>query len=158
MTNPHGKKRPVYLFAGGRRAHASMPDPLMEALFKASGKQRPSIAYIGAASGDDRTFFQYMESFLHECGAGTVTLVPTAGKKFSFGKTSAMVESADIVCIGGGDVEAGMEVLHRTKIIPLLRQCHENGTLFFGFSAGSIMLAQQWITWDDEDDDSTAHP
>jgi cyanophycinase-like exopeptidase len=120
------------------------------------GVPHPSIAYVGAASGDSRPFFLMISGYLRACGAGHVTLAPLVGKRAKLDKARATLESADMVFISGGDVEAGMEVLEERQILPLLRELFEKGKPFFGTSAGSIMLAWQWVRWEDPDDDTTA--
>ena len=37
-----------------------------------------------------------------------------------------------------------------------LRRLYRSGKLFFGISAGSIMLARKWVRWRDPDDDESA--
>src|SRR5512143_4087198 len=118
--------------------------------------RRPSIAYVGAASGDSPSFFSMISAYLRRCGAGRITLAPLAGKRRKLEKTRAILESADMVFISGGDVEAGMEVLEERQILPFLRDLFERGKPFFGSSAGSIMLGRQWVRWKDPDDDATA--
>ena len=49
-----------------------------------------------------------------------------------------------------------MEVLEERKILSFLRELYESGTPFIGLSAGSIMLAREWIVWDDPNDDATS--
>ncbi len=93
---------------------------------------------------------------LRKCGAGCVTLAPLAGRKSKLDKARAILESADMVFISGGDVEVGMNVLEQRQILPFLRQLFDNGKLFFGSSAGSIMLGRQWVRWEDPDDNATA--
>jgi dipeptidase E len=115
----------------------------------------PSIAYVGAASGDSPSFFSMMSDTLGRCGAGRVTLAPLVRTRGKLEKTRATLESADMVFIGGGDVEAGMEVLEVRQILPFLRALFERGKPFFGSSAGSIMLGRQWVRWEDPDDDAT---
>ena len=61
-----------------------------------------------------------------------------------------------IVCVSGGDVEAGMQVLAETGAGRHLRRLHRAGKPFFGISAGSIMLARQWVRWRDPDNDASA--
>ena len=49
-----------------------------------------------------------------------------------------------------------MEVMNRTGIGDFLVKQAEAGKLFFGMSAGSIMMAEEWVRWIDPDDDATA--
>jgi peptidase E len=41
-------------------------------------------------------------------------------------------------------------------MVDFLFQLYQQGKPFFGVSAGSIMLAKEWVRWRDPDDDSTA--
>ena len=49
-----------------------------------------------------------------------------------------------------------MRVLQAHNAVPLLHQCARDGAVVGGFSAGSIMLARQWIRWADPQDDHSA--
>jgi len=117
---------------------------------------RPSIAYVGAASGDNKPFFSMISAYFRKCGAERVVLAPLADRRRKLEKTRAILESADMVFISGGDVEAGMEVLKERQILPFLRELFERGKPFFGSSAGSVMLGRQWVRWQDPADDATA--
>ncbi len=119
--------------------------------------RRPSIAYVGAASGDSPSFFSMISAYLRRCGAGRITLAPLAGKRRKLEKTRAILESADMVFISGGDVEVGMNILEERQILSFLRNLFERGKPFFGSSAGSIMLGRQWVRWEDPEDDTTAN-
>jgi cyanophycinase-like exopeptidase len=119
--------------------------------------RHPSIAYVGAASSDNRPFFSMISGYLRRCGAGRITLAPLSGKRSKLEKTRAVLESADMVFISGGDVEVGMKVLEDRQILPFLRELFEGGKPFFGSSAGSIMLGRQWVRWEDPEDDATAN-
>jgi len=145
---------PIYLLAGGKGSLRKGRDPLLTRVLSSCGVPHPSIAYVGAASGDSPPFFSMISDYLRRCGAGRVTLASLArGRKLE--KTRAILESADMVFISGGDVEAGMEVLAKRQILPFLRQLFESGKPFFGSSAGSIMLGREWVRWEDPDDDAT---
>jgi len=148
---------PIYLLAGGRGSRRKDGDPLLTRVLSSSGISRPSVAYIGAASEDDRSFFTMLSLYLRQCGAGKVTLAPLVGKRAKVEKAQAIIESADIVYVSGGDVEYGMQVLEQRQILPFLRNLYEQGRPFFGISAGSIMLARQWVRWRDPNDDATAN-
>lgn len=146
----------VYLLAGGKGSVRAGRDPVLRQVLASGGVPRPSIAYVGAASGDSEPFFSLISGYLHKCGAGRVTLAPLARRRGNTQKAQAVLESAEMVFISGGDVEVGMEVLEERRILPFLRRLFEKGKPFFGSSAGSIMLGRQWVRWKDPDDDATA--
>ena len=150
---------PVHLIAGGRGMERRKgPDPLLRAALglDSGGTGSPSVAYIGAASGDNAVFRTWIARMLQKAGAGTVTLAPLCGRRASPKKARAVLEKSDVVFVSGGDVEEGMRVLEETGMVEFLRGLHAEGTPFFGVSAGSIMLARQWVRWRDPSDDSTA--
>lgn len=147
---------PLYLLAGGHGRTRQEPDPLLLDLFSKSDRQRPSIAYVGAASGDDRDFHKAIAAAFREAGAGTVRLAATASAQADLDETRAILSGSDLVFISGGDVEAGMRVLQERGLLPFLKRLHAGGKPFFGLSAGSIMLARSWVRWSDPANDDTA--
>ena len=50
----------------------------------------------------------------------------------------------------------GMQILAEKNLVVFLQGLYKQGKLFFGASAGSIMLAGEWVRWRDPHDDSTA--
>ena len=148
--------KPIYLLAGSPGVRQRGADPLLARALATAGIAQPTVAYIGAASNDNWAFYQMMAPILRRSGAGQVNLAPLAGKRTRLDKARAILEAADIIYISGGDVEAGMEVLEERGIIPFLRGLYAAGKPFFGISAGSIMLARQWVRWRDPHDDTTA--
>lgn len=155
-THSSSEIKPVTLLAGGSWHSRNSPDPLLcDCLSQAQAKS-PTVAYIGAASGDDRGFFNRLAASFQDTGAGTVTLVPLASSSPDIAAAHAILTEADIIFISGGDVREGMHCLERHNFSPFLRQLHKTGKPFFGLSAGSIMLSQCWIHWDNPDDDATA--
>jgi peptidase E len=149
-------QKPVYLLAGGRPRNPASFNPLFQEVFKESGVPSPSIAYVGAASGDSKAFYLMMAGALKGAGAGKVTLVSTASAKANITKAKAILAAADIIYISGGDVEQGMQVVDGKKLTEELCGLYRLGKPFFGISAGSIMLAKEWIRWRKPDDDATA--
>jgi peptidase E len=142
----------IILISGGPNSNNSTL--IAEAL--ALGKtEKPIIAYIGAASSDDKEFFSMLRRMLISAGADKVTLVPIV-KGFDRKKTESILSSGDLVFISGGDVKAGMEYLEKRNLVPFLRKLYESGKPFFGISAGAIMLCRNWIHWRNSADDSSA--
>jgi cyanophycinase-like exopeptidase len=154
----HDRRRPVYLLAGNPGARIRKgPDPLLQTALglDGGGDGSPSVAYVGAASGDNAMFRKWFTRMLQKAGAGTVALAPLCGSRANPKKARAILESSDVVFVSGGDVEKGMHVLEKTGMVEFLRDLHGEGKPFFGISAGSIMLARQWVRWRDSSDDTT---
>jgi peptidase E len=146
----------VLLFAGGPSTKKGTYSAALERAYRSTGKTRPRIAYLGAASGDDARFFGFMHSFLQAGGACDIELAALAGKKAAPAKARRVVEAADLVFAGGGDVEEGMKWLEQKEMVDWLRKRREAGQPFLGVSAGAIMLCRQWVRWSDPDDDASA--
>jgi peptidase E len=146
------KQKPVYLIAGGRGSAVRRgPDPLIHEALKLAGVERPAIAYVGAASGDNAGFRAMISRMLREAGAGGIRLAPMCGSRGSPAKAKRVLEESDIVFMSGGDVEAGMNVLKKNGMAVFLLDLYRKGKPFFGVSAGSIMLAEKWVRWDDSE-------
>lgn len=147
----------LHLLAGGRgSARKRGADPLLAAAIATAGTTRPSVAYVGAASGDNAAFRVWIAKMLVRAGAGEVVPAALCGRRASPAKAADVLRSADLVFISGGDVEEGMRVLEETGMIPVLGEVKKRGTPFFGVSAGSIMLARTWVRWTDPDSDASA--
>lgn len=146
---------PTHLLAGGRWRRKGQ-DPLLSGCIALAGVPSPSVAYIGTASGDDAGFFQQLAMAFRDAGAGSVNLVRLCDPHADAKAACEQLAGANLVFVSGGDVEAGMRCLHRHALAPLLRRLHRDGKPFFGLSAGSIMLAQSWVRWEDPKEDSSA--
>lgn len=148
--------KPVYLLAGGRPRGPQTPDPLIQTVFSKSGKKSPSIAYTGTANGDSEDFFNRIAMAFREAGASRVAhaLISTNGADLNTAR--GILESADIIFVSGGDVDMGIRVLKAKCMVEFLNGLYERGKLFFGLSAGAIMLAKEWVRWPDPDNSSSA--
>ena len=133
-----------------------MPYPLIQAALAEAGKPQPSIAYVGVASGDDASFFGFISSMFVQCGSGPITHALIAPDGADLNRARKVMEAAGIVYVSGGDVERGMQVLADKGVADFIVGLFREGKPFFGLSAGSIMLAREWVRWRDPDDDETA--
>ena len=149
-------QKPVYLLAGSRGRRRRGPDPLIQAVFRETGKASPTVAYVGTASDDNAWFFRMIERELKNAGAGSINHAIITPRKADLRKARDILAAADIIFISGGDMERGMEVLREKGMVDFLFQLYQQGKPFFGLSAGSIMLAKEWVRWRDPEDDSTA--
>jgi len=147
---------PIYLLAGGPGAKRQSPDPILQMALRDLGKTKPTVAYIGAAHGDSLMFFLFIKRLITAAGAGKVELVPLVKKKSDIEKAQSIIQSADCIFVSGGDVKEGMRVLTERSVIALIKKRYNEGALIIGVSAGSIMLAKQWIDWPDENNEASA--
>ncbi len=145
------RSKPIFLIAGDPRSRRAGTDPLLRTVFDHCGVSSPSIAYIGAASGDDRHFFTMVAGAFTNSGAGDVKLVTTV-RQFARRSFENVCVAADAVFFSGGDVDVGMNVVTRHRLAPFLSELYHGGKFFFGISAGSIMLARAWVRFRDGDD------
>ena len=146
--------KPVYLLAGGRGSND--PSPIFRAVLNDMGKKSPTIAYVGAASGDNADFLGRMEAMLKQAGDCRLVHASLSAPNADVKKARDILQSADAVFVSGGDVERGMQVLEEKGMLSIFPELYQLGKLFFGISAGSIMLAKEWVRWKNRDDDSTA--
>jgi peptidase E len=151
-----GDIQPVYLLGGGWSANRRANDLLVREVFRESGKKSPSVGYVGAASNDDEGFFNRLVGMFRENGAGEVkhALLPSDNADIS--KAQTILEQSDMIYISGGDVDKGMQILKERRMVNFLDELYREGKPFFGLSAGSIMLAKEWVRWQNPDDDATA--
>jgi peptidase E len=150
------ERKPVYLLAGGRPANRKVNDVLVCAVFRESGKKSPSVGYVGTANDDDEGFFNRMAGMFRENGAGEIRHALLAPDDADISEAKYVLRHADIVYISGGDVDTGMQKLKERRMVNFLHELYLEGKPFFGLSAGSIMLAKEWVRWRNPDDDTTA--
>jgi peptidase E len=145
--------KPVYLIAG--RGDRKSFKSIIKTILKDTGKIQPTIAYVGVASGDNWPFYLMISAMIKEAGDCQIRRVLIAPKKADLNKAQAVLESADAIFMSGGDVEAGMRILEEKNMAGFLTDLFKRGKVLFGVSAGSIMLAREWVRWRDPEDDST---
>lgn len=145
--------KPVYLIAGGRDRKSLKS--IIKTILKDTGRIQLTIAYVGVASGDSWPFYLMISAMIKEAGDCRIRRVLIAPQKADLNKAQAVLESADAIFVSGGDVEAGMQILEEKNMAGFLTDLFKQGKILFGVSAGSIMLAREWVRWRDPEDDST---
>jgi peptidase E len=149
-------QQPVYLMAGGRGRTILTTFDNVRKLISSLNKQKPVIAFVGAASMKDNWLVYAFISLLIKarcrCRIERAVIAPA---KADLNKAKAILQNADAVFMSGGDVEVGMQVLREKNMIGFLQDLAGSGKPFIGVSAGSIMLSEEWVRWRDPKDDST---
>ena len=139
----------MYLMAGG---HGYDMSRFLKEAVKECGKERPTVAYIGTASGERTGHLENMSLILKEAGAGELTLVRLLNTDHGSEEARRTLIESDLIFISGGEVEDGVRGIPEDVKV-LLRQLYEMGKVFASVSAGTIMLGIAWPHWDDEDND-----
>jgi peptidase E len=150
------ERKSIYLMAGGEFRQPSRMIPRIRAILGETGRRHPEVAYIGTANKDDASFYGFASDLIKQAGAQSVSRVLLSSKKADAARARSLLEAADAVFVSGGDVTEGMRPFQGNGLIPFLDSLYDSGILFFGISAGSIMLGTHWIEWRDPDDDSSA--
>ena len=148
------KENPALLIAGGSPRDLAAMARMMSHAF--SGLEKPVVAYIGTANGDNPAFFQMMKMMLKSAGAGKVVFVRLAKKAPDIDAAKKSIADADVIFLSGGEVEDGMNWLKNHGLISFLKELYGAGKRFLGVSAGVIMMGTHWVHWDIEGDDSTS--
>ena len=77
-------------------------------------------------------------------------------KKPDWEQAKRILTDADAIFLTGGEVEDGIVWLKKSGLDTVLTDLYSAGKIFFGISAGCIMMGEHWVHWDKEGDDSTS--
>ena len=140
-------KQSITLVGGGPGAILALRRHFKSALSGVASK-RPLVAYVGAASNDNAGFFTMIRTAA--CvgtSAPRMKMAKLASPRASASEARALLEECDLVFVSGGDVEHGMNVLRDRDMVKPLRALAAAGKPMFGISAGSLMLARDWVSF-----------
>jgi cyanophycinase len=107
-------------------------------LCQGAGNSQPNVAYIGASNGDSPAAHGIFAAAFEPVTAGRTHWVqaqlPAADRRF--------LESADVIVLAGGDVEAGWNVFTGTGMRELIEQRYRDGAVLIGVSAGAVQFGR----------------
>ena len=150
-------RHPKYLLAGGRGKSILSTFDIVRNILQLTGKTKPVVAYIGAASLNDNWLFYIIVSILIRTRCNCrIERVAISTPKADLEKARIILKKADAIFFSGGDVESGMQILKEKDMVGFFRDLVNGDQLFFGISAGSILMSREWVRWEDPRNDSTA--
>ena len=135
MSQPD--RQPLYLFADSQplfwRSGAFLTDACQGA-----GNTKPNVAYIGASNGDSPEAYG-----IFEAAFGQVKTTSTHWVRAAFcAEDRRFLESADVIVLAGGDVEAGWNAFGKTGMREVIETRYRAGAVLIGVSAGAVQFGK----------------
>jgi peptidase E len=111
------------------------PAPTMLRALELTGKDRPKVALVLTASGDDPQYLAQMYSALagSSCDVDHLALFTQPNRR-----PDKILGLADVVWVGGGSVANLLALWRLHGVDTAMANAWENGTILAGVSAGSI--------------------
>jgi len=118
--------------------------PVLQECLQVAEKNVTRAAYIGASNGDAPEFFELFCAALDAINLHEARMI-----RAGFGSDDrAFLESADLVLLAGGDVEAGWDIITGTGMDAIITKKYYDGAVVAGVSAGAVHLGMGWYTSD----------
>ena len=125
-------------------------------IIELTGKEHPTLVFIGAASGDDPKYITAVRNhFEKRLGCHVIDLALTP--KNDLGNIQDVINHADIIYVGGGSPTKLMNALNKTGTGELLKGAYNKGVIMSGNSAGGCVWFATYDNEDEEDFDGTVN-
>jgi cyanophycinase len=140
--------KPCYLLADSRLLFERSADGarFLEDVVLNANSKRPSVAYLGASNGDNRSFY-------HDIFLPAFESVDVGERRLIVSRPSAddllFLAQADIILLAGGSVEKGWNIFAENGLRSLIAQRYRRGALLLGISAGAVQLGSGGLTEDE---------
>ena len=131
-------------------AHGMPDDDFHRRIFELVGREQPEVAYVGAANGDQRRWFERVAETVAKRFGARCRLARTVGVD-DRGPAAELIERADVIYLAGGDVSALSERVHALQLGELIRRRHQEGAMLVGVSAGAIGLTKYWVEFEGDE-------
>lgn len=153
MTGKASKSKRGTIYLVGSGQDRLLPDVAARA-YDAIGKKKARVAITYAPVAGDARGLKFMSGRMARLFPdATLERFAVAGEDapMSLARARAIVDSADLVFVSGGDPTLGAKVLARSNASAWLKEANARGVALMGVSAGTIALGAWWADWPDED-------
>ncbi|HEX8003213.1 MAG TPA: peptidase E [Mycobacteriales bacterium] len=126
----------IVAFGGGGLGSYGGRRPLIEHVLSLTGKEDPSLCYLGTAMGDNSDYALMFYDAARELGveASHVNLFPQPNVR----DLRAHLLAQDAIYVGGGSVANLLAVWRAHGVDTVMREAWEAGVVLSGTSAGSL--------------------
>src|SRR5882757_8699966 len=129
--------RPLYLLADSQPLFWKS-GAFLRAVCEASANTKPNVAYIGASNGDSADAQGIFAAAFEQVATAGTHWVRAA---FS-NEDRAFLDTADVIVLAGGNVEAGWNVFTRTGLRESIEKRYREGAILLGVSAGAVQFGK----------------
>lgn len=129
--------QPIYLFADSQLLFWKNKGVLfLDSVGSRLMHSSPKAAYIGASNGDAPEFYSIFEAAMQGIDVRTCKMILSSFPV----EDESFLNEADIIVLGGGDVERGWSILTERGIKELIMRRYYEGAILLGISAGAVQL------------------
>jgi dipeptidase E len=112
--------------------------PIDKKIVSLSRKKSPTVLFIPTASGDSEEYIRnFIKLYKDKLGC-KVSVLRLFKKRPTKREREVLIDSADIIYVGGGNTLRMMKLWRRLGIDRLLVKAYEEGKIMAGLSAGAI--------------------
>jgi dipeptidase E len=119
--------------------------PIHAEIVRLSGRARPRVLFLSAASGDNEAYEQEFEAAFRplNCEVDVLRLVRGSADPSEVGGQMA---KADVIYVGGGDLFALLSILRAQRVDRMLAEAASRGAVLAGTSAGANLWFRFGLT------------
>jgi len=128
--------KPLYLLADSQLLFQRGDDGVPQRIRRDLNVSNPKAAYIGVSNGDNPEFYGIFTAAMQGMSVSHCHMVPAqlAGQDRTF------LEQADLILLGGGDVERGWHIFEENGLKDIILRRRYEGSTLVGVSAGAVQL------------------
>ena len=126
----------IIAVGGGRYSDGEIRN-ILEYIASCAKKESPSVLFLPTAGFDDIEGDEDIRDIFLDCGCSFDYLFLT-DKTLTRDDIRKKILSADVIYVGGGNVEFMMNTWNETGASDILREAYEKGIVMSGYSAGAV--------------------
>lgn len=126
----------IIAVGGGRYEDGEIKN-ILEYIASCAKKENPAVLFLPTAGFDDIEGDEHIRDIFLGCGCSFDYLFLT-DKSLTPDDIRNKILSADVIYVGGGNVEFMMNTWNETGASDVLREAYEKGIIMSGYSAGAV--------------------
>lgn len=126
----------IVAIGGGRYSNGEIQN-IFDYIVSLTDRKNPSVVYLPTAGYDDISDSDEIKMNFTNSGISKFDILLLTDKSLTREDIKACVLGADIIYVGGGNVQFMMDIWNSTGASDILREAYESGKVMSGYSAGA---------------------